>query len=460
LRKSDGSWVQGVSVDNPNIINIGDLLVKELVVPEYQRPYKWTDKNCNELFFDIKNALNANKSAYRLGNVITHTKDDNKFDIVDGQQRIISLLLLLKEFGESKLPDLKVVHNKHTLVNLKRNRKLFASLVKEQFKSDESKKKFIDYLLNKCQVVFMITKCEYQAFQMFDSQNSRGKELDPRDLLKAYHLREISPHVSYLEKMEIDKKWVNNTDKINALLSRVLYPIKAWAKGENGIDPLKYHIDEFKGISRFDKLNKYHNYARPSIYVRNYVEDYNSENMTNISYNVMSKMEYPFQLTGEILNGETFFEMIFHYCELLDKIAGRVHRYKKEKEEQEQKTFEEILTIESGKDILAPVLNKYEQNYYKFSIRLFYNLLLVYTDRFGIESEDYKIVIEKMLKYSRGLRSSYASLREISYLNFAVAKDNRNKSFENQNVCSFILNCKSIKDFMKFNIAVDNNGEK
>ena len=30
-----------------------------------------------------------------------------------------------------------------------------------------------------------------EAFQLFDSQNTRGRALDPHDLLKAYHLREM-----------------------------------------------------------------------------------------------------------------------------------------------------------------------------------------------------------------------------------------------------------------------------
>ncbi|WP_206077464.1 hypothetical protein [Massilia sp. HP4] len=46
----------------------------------------------------------------------------------------------------------------------------------------------IDFLLNRCQfVVFELTDIS-EAFQFFDSQNARGRDLDPHDLLKAYHL--------------------------------------------------------------------------------------------------------------------------------------------------------------------------------------------------------------------------------------------------------------------------------
>jgi hypothetical protein len=269
--------------------------------------------------------------------------------------------------------------------------------------------------------------------------------------LKAFHLREISPHISDNEKREIDKRWVNNAEKINALFARVLYPIKAWAKGESGIDPLKFHVDEFKGISRFDELNKYHNYARQLIYVRNYVENYNTENMTNIPANVMHKIAYPFQLTGEILNGETFFEMIFHYCDLLDKISNKLRKYAKI--QIKQKKLQLIYESYGENDVSAQVLNKYEQSYCKYATRLFYNLLLVYVDRFGFESEEFEVVIKRILKYAVSLRLDYSSLREVSYLNFAKGDSSGRISFANKNVCRFILNCRSSKDFMQFNIC-------
>ena len=41
-----------------------------------------------------------------------------------------------------------------------------------------------------------------EAFQLFDSQNNRGKSLEPHDLLKAYHLRK-----QYSEDEKIVEKW-------------------------------------------------------------------------------------------------------------------------------------------------------------------------------------------------------------------------------------------------------------
>src|SRR5574344_2131999 len=78
------------------IINLNDLLSREnRDIPEYQRPYKWSLKNVNQLIDDILRF--KNKEAYRLGTVVVHKNSkNNTLDIVDGQQRITTLILLIK----------------------------------------------------------------------------------------------------------------------------------------------------------------------------------------------------------------------------------------------------------------------------------------------------------------------------------------------------------------------------
>ena len=97
------------------VTKIGDLLLEckitqdendepiyhiNLVLPNYQRPYKWTAKNVIQLLDDIMEAKNANKETYRVGTLILHLDDDDNYNIVDGQQRIITFSLLLKTFDK------------------------------------------------------------------------------------------------------------------------------------------------------------------------------------------------------------------------------------------------------------------------------------------------------------------------------------------------------------------------
>ena len=63
-------------------------------IPYYQRPYIWSEKSVTILFNDIYNAYRNNQEEYRLGTIILHS-EDNILNIVDGQQRLITLGLLL-----------------------------------------------------------------------------------------------------------------------------------------------------------------------------------------------------------------------------------------------------------------------------------------------------------------------------------------------------------------------------
>ena len=85
--------------------SIEELLALPLVIPPYQRPYKWGKANIISLLTDIEQAI-ADKAKfgddyrYRVGTIILHREkdDDNKesLNVVDGQQRIMSLALMKK----------------------------------------------------------------------------------------------------------------------------------------------------------------------------------------------------------------------------------------------------------------------------------------------------------------------------------------------------------------------------
>ena len=73
------------------------LSLDQLSIPDYQRPYKWTEKNLNALVNDIQE--HKDKSAYRLGTIVLHHDKNNtslkNINIVDGQQRTLTLMLLV-----------------------------------------------------------------------------------------------------------------------------------------------------------------------------------------------------------------------------------------------------------------------------------------------------------------------------------------------------------------------------
>lgn len=74
---------------------------KPFVIPEYQRPYSWTNEQIDTLFRDVweftsNDGGTENEGTYFLGSIVSYENEDGEQEIIDGQQRITSLFLLLR----------------------------------------------------------------------------------------------------------------------------------------------------------------------------------------------------------------------------------------------------------------------------------------------------------------------------------------------------------------------------
>ena len=81
---------------------------KKFVIPDYQRPYNWDEEKCETLWNDIENfaQTDAKKGEdYFLGTIVSYVNKDKNQEIIDGQQRITSFMLLLRSFYK-KLEDM------------------------------------------------------------------------------------------------------------------------------------------------------------------------------------------------------------------------------------------------------------------------------------------------------------------------------------------------------------------
>ncbi|GAA7491006.1 DUF262 domain-containing protein [Helicobacter pylori] len=94
-------------------------------IPVYQRNYTWEEENCEKLLQDII-SISQNKKTHFMGSItyILHHIDDEKslrqlqeFVIIDGQQRITTLMLLLKAI-ETKIPNEEIKKEIDNLLNL------------------------------------------------------------------------------------------------------------------------------------------------------------------------------------------------------------------------------------------------------------------------------------------------------------------------------------------------------
>ena len=70
-------------------------------IPRYQRPYSWGDEQLEKLWDDLREAQQF-EANYFLGSVITAKPEEasNYLDIVDGQQRLTTLLIMLCVFRD------------------------------------------------------------------------------------------------------------------------------------------------------------------------------------------------------------------------------------------------------------------------------------------------------------------------------------------------------------------------
>lgn len=91
-----------ISVNKQNVLELLSTgRSKPFVIPEYQRPYAWTDEQIETLFEDIWDFATTigglkNNGSYFLGSIVSFENDNGEQEIIDGQQRITSLFLLLR----------------------------------------------------------------------------------------------------------------------------------------------------------------------------------------------------------------------------------------------------------------------------------------------------------------------------------------------------------------------------
>ena len=314
------------------ITKIGDLLLRNkvtitdsgdalegirLTIPEYQRPYKWTAKNANQLLDDIEEAMNSNKEVYRVGTLILHLDTKGRYNIVDGQQRTITFALLLDCLDQKPIEFLKqpLSKNQYNLHNVMNNHRALGRRITKLLADEKNKRDLTDYINEHCELIVVITGDLSEAFQFFDSQNARGKTLYPHDLLKAYHLREMNS-INVTETERIVKMWEELDQKALAVLfNEYLYRLKEWVRGNCPGVLSEHNIDIFKGVTSKDN----HPYAQ---YYKGAFAYADELNHSHVPFVTGIQNLSPFQINAPIIAGKPFFEYAKHYFDILADIQN------------------------------------------------------------------------------------------------------------------------------------------
>jgi hypothetical protein len=300
---------------------IGMLLEQRLAIPSYQRPYKWQQKHVNQLIDDV--LTHQNKQSYLLGTVVLHRDKlkpayEGELDIVDGQQRLLTLTLLcsvLDQSGEFSTPLLEQSFASRTSINnLEHNAKVIENRLVGL--NDNERKSLLHFVCNKCELIEVTLDDLSEAFQFFDSQNARGKALAPHDLLKAYHLREMMDATEQAERLHHVSLWeqgVSPDDEsanLHLIMGEYLFRLRRWLDGDYGVQFSRHNLEVFKGVNL--STSDYH-YLQSLLALDFAVEHYNNDPIRK--WDKQSK-PYPFQVNQLIINGKRFFEYIQHYKSL------------------------------------------------------------------------------------------------------------------------------------------------
>ena len=404
---------------------VGELLKEgNLRIPSYQRPYKWNRKHIRNLFYDLRDAMG--KKEYQIGSVILH-ENDGYLDIVDGQQRLISISLFLhlldslenykganqllsaEEFGE--LSCYHASENYNEWENL------------TQLVGENQSKDICNFLLENCSVsvITMPQKRLSEAFQLFDSQNNRGKSLEPHDLLKAYHLRkEDSEDEKIVEKWE---QFVEDKDlSLKELFDKHLFRMRRWSRGETGLTNKRYgsylrftedFIDDFKGVD----LNQNFPYLELYRHIEN----------------------LPMSITMPIIDGSKFFEYIESAHETIKEHKDFLN---------EELGFSDIpegeeknLTYPEG---MLNIYNSSKGRYLKCH-NIFLNICSLFADRFG-KDELSKEIVETLFIWSYYPRVKSKAIYDATVGKYAAGGSFRQK--EAQKLFQLLSHAVTPNDFM------------
>lgn len=264
-----------LNVDQKTIKDLFQDKKADFLIPDYQRPYAWGENECQTLWDDIfafaipdegKTDFDSN-SEYFLGPIVTFTNEKNKQEVIDGQQRLTTLMLLLRafyskfghmqdkqsvstkqniekclwktdEFEEPDMEQLKIDsevatdNDKEEFLNIlktgtvtKGNRSRYAqNYLFFQKQIDEFLSKYPSYFANlpnrimkNCILLPIEAESQDTALRIFSTLNDRGKPLSDADIFKAQFYKYYS---NKGQRKEFIEKW----KELEEITERVFHP--------------------------------------------------------------------------------------------------------------------------------------------------------------------------------------------------------------------------------------------
>ena len=233
--------------------SLGQIFSNKLVIPDYQRNYCWEDKQVNNLWSSLKDI--PENGPYHLGTIILQKLKDGSYSIIDGQQRLVTLTIILDTLKyEGPKPLLtQSFRSKASKTHIANNKYVIKNLCKNLQDANFCRKLVYNLLFS---VLILKENRLDLAYTFFSNQNAKGVVLSDFDLLKAHHLRYIpwekqQEHMAGRWNALIEKKY----GVLDATLSTHLFRLRKWMR-KNSYDVSESHRvkEEFSAAAFVEKI--------------------------------------------------------------------------------------------------------------------------------------------------------------------------------------------------------------
>lgn len=254
-----------LNIDQKNVRTLFSEKKTDFLIPDYQRPYAWGEKECQTLWDDLFSFafpdndcdnFDSSTDDYFLGPIVTFKNNEGKMEIIDGQQRLTTLMLLLRAFynkygnmkDDKSLKTSKLIEQCIWKTDEFGDPDKSALKINSEVATDEQKDEFLNILrdgitedgwksnyamnyrffqskiatflnnypdwfsyfpiriMNNCVLLPIEAESQDTALQIFSTLNDRGKPLSDADIFKAQFYKYFS---SKDEKRQFIQKWKN-----------------------------------------------------------------------------------------------------------------------------------------------------------------------------------------------------------------------------------------------------------
>lgn len=267
-----------LNVDQKSIYALLSDRKADYIIPDYQRPYAWDEDSCQTLWDDIFSFTIPDNDAtkfdsndeYFLGSIVTFENDKKQQEVIDGQQRLTTFMLLLrafydrftkmqdqgsKDFSERiasciwKTDEMGKPDKDHlkidSVVATDKDKEEFLSILRTGIVTDNQTSRYANNfrfflkkvdefinsfptfaknlparILNNCILMPIEAESQDTALRIFSTLNDRGLPLSDSDIFKAQFYQ------YYKQKSEDDRnEFIKDWKKLEETCEKIFHPI-------------------------------------------------------------------------------------------------------------------------------------------------------------------------------------------------------------------------------------------